>query len=75
MTVARVTDMLGLLHKAPRTVGELAELTGMSEARVRIWIRALKDEGLVATVGTRDVRSPVAARIYVHELFAWRRSE
>ena len=71
MTVARVTDMIGLLVRAPRTVAELVELTGMSEARVRIWIRALKDEGLVSSVGSRDVRSAVAARIYVHELFAW----
>lgn len=69
----RAVDMLGLLTRAPRTVAELVELTGMGEVAVRAWIRALMDEGLVVHAGTRDVRSPVAARIYVVDQFVWRR--
>lgn len=71
--VRRAVDMIGLLTRAPRTVAELVALTSMGEELVRRWLQALQDEGLVVRAGTRDVRSPVAARIYVVDQFVWRR--
>ena len=71
MTVARVTDMLGLLVRAPRTVGELHTLTGISEPRLRAWLQALTDEGLVVGAGLREVWSEAARRHYFHNVYAW----
>lgn len=45
----KVSDLLGLLVRAPRTQNELAELTGMDKSTIRRWLRALIDEGLVVT--------------------------
>lgn len=72
MTVARVADMLGLLHKAPRTIPELHTLTGISEPRLRAWLQALTDEGLVVDGGRRKVWSETANRAYHHYIYAWR---
>lgn len=71
MTVARVTDMIGLLVRAPRTVPELRTLTGISEPRLRVWLQALTDEGLVVDCGRREVWSETANRHYFHNVYAW----
>ena len=71
MTVARVTDMLGLLTRAPRTIPELHTLTGISEPRLRAWLHALTDEGLVVGAGLREVWSVTANRHYFHNVYAW----
>ena len=72
MTVARVADMLGLLVRAPRTIPELHTLTGISEPRLRAWLHALTDEGLVVGAGLREVWSETARRHYFHNVYAWR---
>ena len=71
MTVARVTDMLGLLTRAPRTIPELHTLTGISEPRLRAWLQALTDEGLVVDGGRREVWSEAARRHYHHHIYEW----
>ena len=71
MTVARVTDMLGLLTRAPRTIPELHTLTGISEPRLRAWLQALMAEGLVVDGGRREVWSETANRAYHHYIYEW----
>ena len=67
----KVVDMLGLLHKAPRTAEELADLTGMSAPLIRDWLQALMAEGLTVYDGQRDVWSEAAKRYYLHDTYAW----
>ena len=43
----RYAAILFLLTKSPRTVSELAELTGHNHEGVRGWLKALEAEGLV----------------------------
>lgn len=43
----KVSDLLGLLVRAPRTQNELVELTGMDKDTIRRWLRAFEDEGLL----------------------------
>ena len=49
----KLIDLIGLLHRAPRTRPELIELTQMSEGAVQRWVTALSDEGLIRPIGTR----------------------
>lgn len=42
-----IVDMIGLLVRAPRTMSELVELTGMSRESVHGWLRLLIEEGLL----------------------------
>jgi len=44
---AKIIDLLGLLVRAPRTVDELSELTGMDKGPVRRWLSLLSEERLV----------------------------
>ena len=69
--VLRVVDLLGLLHKSPRTVAELVELTGMNEELVRRWVHALQAEGLIVGAGLREVWSEAARRHYHHHIYEW----
>ena len=69
--VLRVVDLLGLLHKAPRTVAELVTLTGMNEELVRRRVHALQAEGLIVGAGLREVWSEAAKRYYFHNVYAW----
>lgn len=69
--VLRVVDLLGLLHKAPRTVAELVELTGMNEELVLRWVHALRAEGLIVNAGLQEVWSVTANRHYFHNVYAW----
>jgi len=43
----KVIDLLGLLVRAPRTMSELVELTGMSRDAIHGWLRLLIEEGLL----------------------------
>ena len=44
---AKIIDLLGLLVRAPRTMSELVELTGMSRDAIHGWLRLLIEEGLL----------------------------
>jgi DNA-binding IclR family transcriptional regulator len=39
--------MLGLLVRAPRTMAELSELTGMDRTALHWWLRLMTEEGLL----------------------------
>ena len=45
--LVKVIDMLGLLVRAPRTIPELTELTGMHRHTLNSWLELLCEEGLV----------------------------
>jgi predicted transcriptional regulator len=45
--LVKVVDMLGLLVRAPRTIPELTELTGMHRHTLNSWLELLCEEGLV----------------------------
>jgi hypothetical protein len=47
MKKAAWSDVVGLLHKADRTVPELCEITGMMNYTVRGYLHALAAEGVV----------------------------
>ena len=65
--ISRVVDLLSLLHKAPRTKPELAELTGLTKTSVARWVSAMEAEGLIEMTGRRrDV-----PRGCVPLLFGW----
>jgi hypothetical protein len=49
--VERITDLIGLLYRKPRTISELAELTGFSSVAVRAWVARFIEEGLVQATG------------------------
>ena len=44
---AKIVDMIGLLVRAPRTIDELAELTGMNRTAIHRWLRLLLEEQLI----------------------------
>jgi DNA-binding IclR family transcriptional regulator len=44
---SKVVDMIGLLVRAPRTVAELSELTGMDRTRIYPWLRLMVEERLL----------------------------
>jgi predicted transcriptional regulator len=44
---AKIVDMLGLLVRAPRTVDELSELTGMDRTTIHWWLHMLMEEHLI----------------------------
>lgn len=44
---AKIVDMIGLLVRAPRTMDELSELTGMDRATLHWWLRLMVEEGLL----------------------------
>lgn len=67
--VRKAVDMLGLLHRAPRTIDELVTLTGYSKAAVTRWLRELCDEDLAKVIGERRDRGAVGARA---KLYAWK---
>ena len=45
--LVKVIDMLVLLVRAPRTIPELTELTGMHRHTLNSWLELLCEEGLV----------------------------
>jgi DNA-binding IclR family transcriptional regulator len=44
---SKVVDMIGLLVRAPRTVAELSELTGISRYGIYPWLYLMMEEGLL----------------------------
>jgi hypothetical protein len=44
----RIIDLLGLLVRAPRTVTELSELTGLDRVVVWSWLDLMRQEGLIS---------------------------
>ncbi len=63
--------MVALLHERPRAVGELVELTGLSQPGTSKHLRVLRDAGLV------NARAEAQRRVYelnagpLAELDAW----
>lgn len=44
---SKIVDMIGLLVRAPRTVAELSELTGVSRFGIYPWLNMMMEEGLL----------------------------
>ena len=44
---SKIVDMIGLLVRAPRTIAELVELTGMDRTALYWWLRLMTEEGLL----------------------------
>ena len=65
--VRKAVDMIGLLHRAPRTIDELVTLTGYSKAAVTRWLRELCDEDLAKVIGTRRDRGAVGDELEARE--------
>jgi len=43
----KIVDLIGLLVRAPRTVAELSELTGVSRYGIYPWLKLMMEEGLL----------------------------
>lgn len=43
----KIADLLGLVVRAPRTLPEIATLTGMNKDSARAWLQLWADEGLL----------------------------
>lgn len=50
---SKIVDMLGLLVRAPRTVAELVELTGMDRTKIYPWLSLLMEEDLLRREPTK----------------------
>lgn len=70
MSAENIIACVQLVHSAPRTVAEVADLLGVKRDTVRTYIELLADEGLVQVVDTRQGPSGPAAKVY-----AWVRQE
>ena len=44
---SKIVDMIGLLVRAPRTIAELVDLTGMDRTALYWWLRLMTEEGLL----------------------------
>ena len=44
---SKIVDMSGLLARAPRTIAELVELTGMDRTALYWWLHLMVEEGLL----------------------------
>jgi DNA-binding IclR family transcriptional regulator len=70
MKASHAADMIALLYKAPRTVAEVVELTGITTNTVRGWMLALASEGLLVRVGERRDKGVRGAPAV---LYGWRK--
>jgi DNA-binding MarR family transcriptional regulator len=59
--IKKWADMLSLWVKAPRTVDELASLTGLDRGVIYRWRKALEDEGLITRCGKTAVNATIWA--------------
>lgn len=66
-TTTNILDILALIRKAPRTVPELAEITGRTETGIWRTVNAAHAEGHVYIAGERPHRSAKRAP----RVFAW----
>jgi DNA-binding transcriptional ArsR family regulator len=62
---ANAVDLIGLVVRNERTVGELFDLTGMAPDSIRSWLALLTEEGLVcSTEGPREGKRGRTAKLY-----------
>lgn len=54
--------MIGLLVRAPRTMSELVDLTGMSREAIHWWLRLMVEEGLLRKES--HPRGPTGGRVF-----------
>ena len=59
----KIVDMVGLLVRAPRTVAELSELTGMDRSALYPWLHIMIEEGLL--------RREAVGRVNKHYVYYW----
>lgn len=59
----RIVDMVGLLVRAPRTVAELSDLTGMCRTSIYPWLHIMMQEGLL--------RRESVGRANKHYVYFW----
>jgi DNA-binding IclR family transcriptional regulator len=59
----KIIDLFGLLVRAPRTVAELADLTGMDRTTIYPWLHLMMEEGLL--------RRESVGRINKHYVYFW----
>lgn len=67
--IRRFADVAGLLWRAPRTVPEIADITGSRTDDVTRVVAALIDEGLVRPAGTRPRPQGKGGR--APQVYAW----
>ena len=67
--IRRFADVAGLLWRAPRTVPEIADITGSRTDDVARVVAALRDEGLVKPAGTRPRPKGKGGR--APQIYAW----
>ena len=60
---SKIVDMIGLLVRAPRTIAELSELTGMGRKGLYPWLRLMVEEGLL--------RREIVGRTNLHYVYHW----
>lgn len=60
--LVKVVDMLGLLVRAPRTMAELVELTGMGREAIHWWLRLMVEEGLLRKEA--HYKEPTGCRVF-----------
>lgn len=58
----KVIDLLGLLIRAPRTMAELCELTGMTRESIHWWLSLMVEEGLLRKEA--HPRGPKGGRVF-----------
>ena len=67
--IRRFADVAGLLWRAPRTVPEIADITGSRTDDVTRVVAALVEEGLVRPAGTRPRPQGKGGR--APQVYAW----
>ena len=58
----KIIDLLGLLIRAPRTMSELCDLTGMSREAIHWWLHLMVEEGLLRKEA--QPRGPNGGRLF-----------
>lgn len=59
----KIVDLVGLLFRAPRTVAELSDLTGMDRTSIYPWLHLMMEEGLL--------RRESVGRVNKHFVYFW----
>ncbi len=57
--IQKWADMLALWVEAPRTVNELATLTGLDRGVIYRWRKVLEEEGLIFRCGRTDTKASI----------------
>lgn len=69
--VDRVCELFAALKKAPRSRRDMQEMSGLSDAAVRTWLRALQAAGLVEPAGVRKTEGMAGRTPEVWELLPY----